>query len=225
MPYRKITLVQGEIYHVFTKSIAGFRIFNSPLAFQRMLEAMVLYSIEKPPCKLSLFLKNQAQPPNSKPALELLGELGNVEKIVKIIAYCIMPTHIHLILQQLKDKGISEFINLILKSYSKYFNKKYDRKGPLWEGRFKNVLVETQEQLLHLTRYIHLNPVSAYLVKDPQDWRFSSYREYVGLVERNKMICDFSNFLDLDVDSYEQFVDDHIDYARKLSQIKHLILE
>lgn len=221
MPYRKSALAQGEIYHIFTKSIAGFKIFNFPNAFQRMTEAIVLYSVNNPPSKLSLFLKNS----NSKPALELLKGLKDTEKIVKIMAYCIMPTHIHLLLQQLKDEGISRFVNLILKSYSKYFNEKYNRKGPLWEGRFKNVLVETQEQFLHLTRYIHLNPVTAYLIENPKDWEFSSYREYIGLIEKERMICDFSNLLDMNIPSYEKFVNDHVDYARKLSNIKHLILE
>lgn len=136
-----------------------------------------------------------------------------------------MPTHIHLILQQLKNYGISRFMNLILKSYSKHFNIKHKRKGPLWEGRFKNVLVETNEQFLHLTRYIHLNPVTDYLVNKPEDWKFSSYREYIGLVDKDERICDFSDYLDMDIPSYQGFVNDRIVYQRELAQIKHLILE
>jgi len=216
MPYRKVPLSQHEIYHVYTKSISGFKIFNSERKFQRMLESIVFYTMKKPPCKFS-----DRNPKNPKPALGL----GLDEKIVRIIAYCFMPTHIHLILQQLKNYGISRFMNLILKSYSKHFNIKHKRKGPLWEGRFKNVLVETNEQFLHLTRYIHLNPVTDYLVNKPEDWKFSSYREYIGLVDKDERICDFSDYLDMDIPSYQGFVNDRIVYQRELAQIKHLILE
>lgn len=221
MPYRKISLVEGEIYHVFTKSIAGFKIFNSAKSFHRIIDTIAFYALENTPCKFSLWLKAQGQP-NSKPALEFRG---SPEKIVKILTYCIMPTHIHLILQQMKKNGISRYVNLVLKSYSKYFNEKLKRKGPLWEGRFKSVLVESDEQFLHLTRYIHLNPVTAFLVDDPKDWEFSSYREYVGLIDEAKKVCNFSKYLDMDVASYKKFVNDRINYQRELDKIKHLTLE
>jgi putative transposase len=136
-----------------------------------------------------------------------------------------MPTHIHLILLQLKEQGISRFINLALKSYSKYFNTKYKRKGPLWEGRFKNVLVETNEQFLHLTRYLHLNPTTAFLDSKPEKWSFSSYREYLGLTKGDNKICNYSKYLDMDSSTYKEFVEDQIDYQRKLKTIKNLILE
>ena len=221
MPYRKIPLVKEEIYHIYTRSIAGFKIFNSEKAFRRMLEAIDFYSIENPPCKYSLFLKRNEKSINGDNTFQP----DHTKKIVRIFAYCLMPTHIHLIVKQFINNGISLFLNLILKSYSKYFNAKYNRKGPLWEGRFKNVLVETNEQFLHLTRYIHLNPTSASLVSKPEDWEFSSYREYIGWVKEDKKICDFSHYLDMDFAAYKKFVEDHIDYQRKLEQIKHLTLE
>ncbi len=134
---------------------------------------------------------------------------------MRILAYCLMPTHVHFIVEQIADNGISHYVNLILKSYSKYFNVKYKRKGPLWEGRFKNILVETDEQFLHLTRYIHFNPVSISLVNAPQDWKFSSYGEYINenTAGRQK-ICDYSKYLDMDVATYKKFVEDRIDYQR-----------
>ncbi len=78
-----------------------------------------------------------------------------------------MPTHIHLILKQLKEDGISAYMSKILNSYTCYFNRRTKRKGPLWESRFKRVEVTSDEQLLHLTRYIHLNPVTAHIVEEP----------------------------------------------------------
>lgn len=219
MPYRKTPLVEGEIYHIVTKSIAEFTIFRCEKDFQRMLDTVVFYMKDNLPCKFSVFLEKKEKFKGD------LYEYKPSEKKVKIIAHCLMPTHLHFVLQQLQKDGISNFMNLILKSYSKYFNIKYNRKGPLWEGRFKNILIKTEEQFLHLTRYIHLNPVSGYLVNTPEDWLFSSYREYIGLVEENKKICDFSDYFNMEISSYKKFVTDRISYQRELEKIKYLILE
>ena len=95
----------------------------------------------------------------------------------------------------------------------------------MWEGRFKNVLVESDEQLLHLTRYIHLNPVAAYLVDKPENWSASSYKEYLsGDNDKNK-ICEYSEILEIEPSFYKEFVEDRISYQREIAKIKELILE
>ena len=66
-------------------------------------------------------------------------------------------------------------------SYTKAMNERYHRAGSLFQGAFQARLVDKDEYLLHLSRYIHLNPVQAGLVKQPQDWVYSSYQEYIGL--------------------------------------------
>lgn len=138
-----------------------------------------------------------------------------------------MPNHFHFLLKQKIDHGISNFISNFTNSYTKYFNTKYDRVGPLFQGLFKAVLVESEEQLIHLSRYIHLNPVTSSLVKpeDLQNYYWSSYPEYVDLLEdslTNKhLILDFFP----SIDKYKEFVLDQVDYAKKLEFIKHLILD
>lgn len=211
---RKDLLVEGEIYHIFSKSIANFIVFNNDLEFSRMLEAIHYYEIENPAIRFSDFIELHKD----------TGEYADKDKLVEIIAYCLMPTHLHLILKQLKEKGISVFMSTILNSYSRYFNLKHNRKGPLWESRFKNVLVETDEQLLHLTRYLHLNPVTAYLVNKPEEWTYSSYKEYLT-ANNNLKICNYCKFLDIKPVSYKIFIDDRISYQRELAEIKSLILE
>jgi len=134
-----------------------------------------------------------------------------------------MPTHLHLVLKQLTEHGISEFMSLILNSYTRYFNTRHHRKGPLWEGRFKDVRVKTDEQLLHLTRYIHLNPVTAYMVGRPEEWGDSSYGEYISGVK--DPICEFKGLLNIDPVRYKTFVEDRADYQRRLGDIKRLLLE
>lgn len=218
MPNRCLPLVSGEIYHIFNKSIAEFKIFNDDLHFSRMISVIRYYQFVKPGVSFSNFIKMKQN--NSKRDFSF-----NKEKLVEIIAYCIMPTHLHLILKQLKEKGISIFMGNILNSYSRYFNIKHKRKGPLWEGRFKGFIVKNDEQLLHLTRYIHLNPVTAHLVNDPKDWPFSSYREYLLEAEEKDKICKYDDILEIKPDSYRKFVKDRISYQRELARIKELIIE
>jgi putative transposase len=220
---RKDALVVGEIYHIFNKSIAEFNIFNNTSEFLRMLNVIRYYQMEKPLIKFSDFLRSSRVQ---------LGDVNisfpdrsNKEKLVEIIAYCLMPTHIHLILKQLKESSISIFMNHILNSYTRYFNIRHKRKGPLWEGRFKNILVTTDEQLIHITRYVHLNPVTAYLVDKPEKWPASSYREYLLKVNEMDKICKYDEILNIDQISYKDFVEDRISYQRELAKIKNLLIE
>ena len=135
-----------------------------------------------------------------------------------------MPTHLHLILKQITDGGISKYVSRVLNSYTRYFNLIHRRTGPLWSGRFKSVLVAENDQLLHLTRYIHLNPTSAGLVKKPDDWQFSSYKEYVH-DKSVKGICKFDNIIDLKSSQYKKFVADRQGYQKELSKIKQILIE
>jgi len=214
---RRFPLVRGEVYHVFNKSIAGYRIFNNDTEFIRMKEVVSYYQWEVRETKFSRWrnTKNKG----------IVERNAKDDKLIDIIAYCVMPTHFHLILKQLKDKGISVFMSQISNSYTRYFNLKHKRKGPLWEKEFQNVLVSTDEQFLHLTRYIHLNPVTAFLADKPEDWPVSSYREFLEEVEDGEKICSFKNILDITPKQYKTFVDDRISYQRGLGKIKHLILE
>ncbi len=207
-----------EIYHVFNKSIAGFRIFNDSCEFTRMIYTIRYYQKEKPIIKFSQFLRFH------KDNIETDIACAQKDKLVEIIAYCIMPTHLHFILMPLKEKSISSFMGNILNSYTRYFNIKYNRKGPLWEARSKKVIIKTDEQLLHLTRYIHLNPVTAYLVDKPENWPASSYREYL-LTDDNNKICNYATKLKIEPISYQRFVEDVISYQRKLAKIRKLVLE
>jgi putative transposase len=128
-------------------------------------------------------------------------------------------------MQQLREKGILRYMILLLNSYGHYFNKKYKRKGPLWESRFQNVLVDSDDQLLHLTRYVHLNPVTAELTNSPEAWAYSSYREYLGLVTPEAKLCDHSGMLEVKPLDYQRFVCNRIDYQRQLAWIKNLLIE
>lgn len=219
---RKIPLVNGEVYHVFTRSIVDFKVFNVHQDFERMLKLLYFFQVEKFPIKFSNFINAKSvQQIGFRNSFDSLTQ--DQDKIVQIIGYCLMPTHIHLILKQLKNNGISIFMGNILNGYSRYFNTLHKRKGPLWESKFQNVLVKNDEQLLHLTRYIHLNPVTALLVQRPEDWEYSSYLEYLD--PDNRKLCSLEGLMNLRPDKYQKFVNDRIDYQRELAKIKKIILE
>jgi len=100
--------------------------------------------------------------------------------ILDVVAYCLMPTHYHLLIL-LKEADLSHRMQLFSISYTKAMNKRYDRVGSLFQGAFQAKHVDGNNYLVHLSRYIHLNPAMAGLVERPEDWEFSSYREYIGL--------------------------------------------
>ena len=115
-------------------------------------------------------------------------------ELAEIVAYCLMPTHYHLLVRlQRADPGKS-IMQPFGVSYTKAINRQERRAGPLFQGPFQAKHVDSLPYLLHLTRYIHLNPVKAGLVDDPADWPFSSYLEYVdrrpGTLPRPEVVLD-----------------------------------
>lgn len=134
-----------------------------------------------------------------------------------------MPNHFHLQVRQLKENGISIFMSQVLNSYTKYFNTKYERVGALFQGAFKSVLIETDEQLIHLSRYIHLNPVVSGISKNPEDYHWSSYHEYL----EEPVLCSPSEVLNFfqSKEKYKEFVQDQIEYGTILEILKHQTLE
>src|SRR3989344_5696808 len=214
---RKVPLITGETYHLYTRSIAGFEIFSTAESYQRLILALNYYNGAQIQQRMSDYIKLTPK------AKEKFDNTVKNDPIVQIIAYCLMPTHIHLVVKQIKDRGISLFMSNVLNSYTRYFNTTHKRRGPLWESKFKNVLVKTDEQLLHLTRYLHLNPSSAGLISNPEEWRYSSYDEYLGLSPKIS-ICNWGGTLDIIPIEYQKFVSGRVTYQRALSRIKHLLI-
>lgn len=214
MPVRQTILANGEYYHVFNRSLFREEIFSSVYLKNLFIKSVKFYLQLDPPVKFSVY-RRQAQ----KYQIDLTDSLAD------IISFCIMPTHYHFLLMQKVSNGITKFISKVCNSYSHFYNLKKLRKGPLYEGKFKAVRVKGLEQLLHLNRYIHLNPVTDHLVENPENYEFSSYNIYLGkrpkdFVKPEVVLNEFSS-----VKSYQKFVMDRKNYQRELAQIKHLILE
>lgn len=212
MPSRATPLINEEYYHIFNRGVNKLPIFANIYDYKRFFRSMTYYQIEGPKPSFSLF------PPLSR-------KLDRDKKIVEIVAFCLMPNHFHLLLKQVKDNGITEFLGKLSNSYTKYHNIKHGRVGPILQGEFKSVLVESNEQLLHLSRYIHLNPLVSGITKNLDDYIWSSYPEYLGRIPNP--LCSKEIVLDQFKSSrgYTQFVHDQVGYAMELEWIKHQLFD
>ncbi|MEW5799773.1 MAG: transposase [Bacteroidota bacterium] len=129
---------------------------------------------------------------------------------IEIVAYCLMPNHFHLLLYQKEPERISKFMREVCDGYAKAINKERSRSGHLFEGKYKIKQIDSNEYLLHLSRYIHLNPVRAKLVLYPQDWEFSSCGEYFGVRESNIISTRVIVTQVGNAEGYRKFVEEYL---------------
>ena len=148
-----------------------------------------------------------------------------------------MPNHFHLIVKQLVDGGITKFMHKLGTGYTLYFNQKYKRTGSLFEGKFKRIYIDKDEYLIHLSRYIHLNPIELiqhdWKKRGIKDWekvneflknyRWSSYPDYIGKKNFPSVIKkDFlMGYFDKSKEKYENFVRNWI--SEDLKKVVQLI--
>lgn len=206
----------SSIFHIFNKSIADYGIFRDPRNGYRFIETLDYYNDINRNLRFSKAKKQ-------KKFVYKNVLLPKKNPFVKFISFCIMPNHYHLLVKVLVDNAISKFIGNIENSFTRYFNLKFNRKGPLWQSQFRTKRINTDEELLHISRYIHLNPTTSNLVNKPEDWSFSSYRDIIGETELlQNVITEISI---RNKSAYKQFVENNIDYQIRLKQIKKLTLE
>jgi len=221
---RKLVFQNGSLYHIFNRGIERRIVFQDTRELYRALELLSFYNHKDVPVRYSQFLQLSLETKDST-----LKRLSESERLVDILVFCLMPNHFHFLFRQKTDNGISTFIANFTNSFTKYFNAKYKRIGPLFEGVFKAVFIESDDQLIHLSRYIHLNPVASSIINSNQllDYKWSSYSAYLSLSKESKIVLDKETVLSFFKTSklYEEFVLDQIDYGKKLEKIKHLILE
>ncbi len=223
MPGRRTILANGEFYHIFNRGINHQPTFLNRRDYQRALLASRLYQYLQPPISLSQFLQMSQQKRE-----KLLTNIPKSGSLVTIAAFCLMPNHFHFLLRQETDEGISRFMANLQNSYTRYFNTRHQRDGALFSGRFKAVHIENEDQLLHVSRYIHLNPYSSFVVKTQQqllNYPWSSLPEYLHpkeakISQPQIILSSFSSPAD-----YKKFLLNQADYQRHREEIKHLMLE
>lgn len=175
------------------------------------------------------FLKRYLTQPQPNP-LEIKSRFrADLFDKVQLIAYCLMPNHFHLMIKQSTKEAIAEFTQALLNSYVRYFNEKYQRVGSLFQGTYKAVLVEAEPYLLHLTRYIHLNPLELAEVTPGTrfnlvEYLYSSYGEYLGKrktgwIHPEEILSFFRSAQKTnlkDTLSYQSFVEDYKEDSKEI---------
>lgn len=163
MSQRDVSLVEGEYYHVYNRGNSKQIIFKDYADHERFQQL--------------LFVMNS----HENVVLRLIGKgkrfsFERGEPLVGIGAYCLMPNHFHILLTPLVEEGIETYMRKVSTGYSMYFNKRYERTGTLFEGRYKSRHADTDEYMKYLFSYIHLNPLKLI----DQDWKNKSLRDVVG---------------------------------------------
>ena len=149
-----------------------------------------------------------------EPAQDSKGrEYRHLKPDIDLVAYCLMPNHFHILAYQRDGLAIARLMGSMLTAYTMYFNRKYRRRGSLFESTYKAVPIIDDVQLMHITRYIHLNHPSY------RTWSFSSYSDYLGA---SRIWVEPANILELFVSKqqYKEFVDDYESMQRERNKIK-----
>lgn len=213
MSYNQAIFANNEFYHVFNRGVEKRTTFMNKRDYNRFIETMDYYRMKNPPIRFSF---------RNRPII--IQKNTTASPLAEIICFCLMPNHFHMLVKQIDDNGISTFLSKLSNSYTKYFNTKFKRVGPLFQGSFKAVRIEDDEQFLHTSRYIHLNPLIDYLTRDLKTYPYSSYPEFLGLkkgfCKKDIILNNFKTPSD-----YEKFVLDQEDYGRTIKQIERQLLE
>lgn len=212
------TFIENCYYHVYNRGVEQRNIFLDDLDF-RMFLFQLKYYLETP----------------SKD--DIKQQRRTLSKEIVLIAYCLMPNHFHILLKQLSRNGMTKLLRAVCTNYACYFNRRYNRVGTLFQGKYKAVPIELDPYFLHVSRYIHLNPkgldrIGPWKGSDPLSaYPYSSYNYYLGLKNSDWLhpqeITNF--FRDIrkthfkDILSYQSFVEDYEENTRDV--IGNLALE
>ena len=219
---RPVVLAVGETYHVFNRGVEKRTIFTDRREYNHFINLIDYYRFSNVPIRFSQY---QLRSKNDRSTLFTKIKSSGLAR-VEVFAYCLMPNHFHFILKQVRDGGISSFMSDICNSHSRYFNIKHSRVGPLFQGPFKAIRVETEDQLIHLSRYVHLNPTSAFLIDEESldGYPWSSLPEYltsrIRIINPEPIMSTFKTR-----EKYHQFVHDNIDFSRTIAKIKHAAID
>lgn len=239
---RKVTFAPNNIYHIYNRGVEKRDVFMDDNDRWRFLQGLFLFNDVNTSSNLLWELEKSQKGANFKTLKEYFfeGERKSRSPIVKIMADCLMPNHYHLLVEELKENGITKFMHKLGTGYAMYFNKKYNRVGPLFQGPFKAALVDQQPYLEYLLLYINvLNPgqllepnLKEEGVKNKEkvmnfakSYPWSTHREYLHL--RDSIIIDKGLFREVfpDGHTYENFIANVLSEKSKVDAISHLLLE
>ena len=213
MPRRKIEIVNGEYYHIYNRGVDKREIFQEEKDYFKFLRNLKDFNNKS-------YYEERIQEIESKKfkkknKKERGSFLFGKDKTVSVVAYTLLPNHYHLILKQLTDNGIQDFMHKMGTSFTNFFNKKYDRSGYLFQGPYKAIHVDDNNYLLWLSGYINGN-VEIHGIEKAENYKWSSFN---NLIEKgnNEILDDTDIILSQFKNSqeYKNFVDEIIKESRK----------
>lgn len=238
MPIKRPPIVTGEIYHIVIRAIEGIKLFRDQRDYFRMIHDLFEFNNEK--STPSYYREEQKQ---TRSDLVGFGKRYRGRKcLLEILAFCLMPNHVHLLVRQLKGNGISRFMQKIGAGYGGYYNKKYCRSGHLFQGKYKIVHIKDDKQLITVFVYIHTNPVAILVpkwkengIKDRElqeviefieNYHWSSYSDYLGkknfpsVTNREFLINELGGTKEA-----QRFVNDWLQFKKELAYFQQVAIE
>ncbi len=235
MPIKRPILANNEIYHVVLRGIDGRKIFEQEADYYRMIHDLFEFNDVRPAMRENRRFSAEVVP------RQLAEERPRQPRqlIVQILCFCLMPNHIHLLLKQIEEVGITNFMRKLGTGYAIYFNTKYERQGHLFQGRFKAVHIKTDNQLKTVFVYIHTNPAALIDpnwkeggIKNPKEaiefienYKWSSYPDYLG--KQNFPSVTQRNFFDdiMNKKEWQKYVNEWVEYKSMMGWDKSAELE
>ena len=234
MPIKRPELINNEIYHIVVRGVGDSLVFKNQDDYYRGIFSLYEFNTVKP-----IIIREQRKKRKALKAIR--GQPSDTRDfLVETFTFYFMPNHIHLLMKQIKDNGIVQFMRKFGTGYASYFNKKYNRMGHLFQGRFRAVHIKSEEQLKTAFVYIHTNGISLIEprwkeegIKNPEkviefleNYKWSSYPDYIG--KKNFPSVTNRDFL-LKIMGGENgcraFVDGWIRYKKELHDWNAITLE
>lgn len=212
---------EDSYYHVYNRGVDKRTIFEDEQDYKVFLGYLKEYlSPQKELSELRVEFTLKGSTFKGIPRL-----VNNYFGQINLLAYCLMPNHFHLLIKQNDVGMMKNFMRSVSTRYSVYFNTKYARSGSLFQGIYKAVMISNENYLLHLSRYIHLNPLE--LTHNIEE-AYSSYGDYVGLrntswLNKDDIQSYFSENI-INKLSYKMFVENQIDTSMH-EAIKDYVLD
>jgi putative transposase len=215
---RKVIFANGEYYHVYNRGVDKRDVFldeNDHMRFLKNLREFNNNLIREERLRMQNDLKSE---------FDSDTESNSEKQFVEIIAYCLNPNHYHLILKQNLEKGIEKFMQKIGTGYTNYFNKKYERSGALFQGKFKAIHIDSNEYLLYLSAYVNRNNFIHGYGNNSKEWKYCSAPDY--LVKRNGTLCNKDVILDqFKEKEYEDFLDKNAQHLKENKELARYCIE
>jgi len=226
---RKIPLVENEIYHIVIRGVEGINIFRDVFDYKRFMTGLYEFNSDKP---VSIWANTRVQ--------RIVQGRSLHNSLVDILTFCLMPNHVHLLLRQKREKGITDFMKKLGTGYAVYFNIKYKRSGYVFQGRFRSIHIKNDNQLKTVFVYIHTNPAilvdknwkdgviknANKIIKFIEHYKWCGYLYYLGKEKKSSHILT-DNFMTQIMSSseWQVLVNDWIKYKSGVKDLDSVILE